>query len=65
VAGGRTVETKERAASPFGWLTADREFFIFLVLTVFFFFDAAGREDFVAFFLTVAGGLDLGGVGDS
>ena len=65
LAGGRTVETKGMAASAFGLLTADGVFFLFLDLTVFFFFNAVVREDFFDFFLTLAGELDLGGVGGS
>ena len=65
VAGGRTVETKGMAASSFRLFTTDRVFFLSLALTVFFLFDEVGREDFIDFFLTLAGGLDLGGVGDS
>ena len=65
LAGGRTVETKGMTSSTFDLLTAVWVFFLFLVLTDFFFFDAVGREDFIDFFLTLAGELDLGGVGGS
>jgi hypothetical protein len=65
LAGGRTVETTGRSTSAFGFLTAIRAFLLFLLLTIFFFFDETAREDFSDFFLTLAGGLDLNRVGDS
>jgi len=74
LAAGRTVATKGMTDSAFGVLTTLRAFFpfavladlvFFRVLTICFFFAEAGREAFIDFFLTFAGGLDLGGVGDA
>jgi alanine racemase len=65
LAGGRTAETKGRGTSAFGRLTVGRAFFLFVGLEVFFFLEAVDREGFDDFFLTLAGGLDLAGFGES